>query len=258
MLNSALLRNECVLRGKNDGTSDIMGSGTFRFMFVCFFNMLIGCGPQQIDIAIPGDTGAAAEGEGEGEGEGEASSALDADGDGWTEAQGDCDDGWAGTYPGAPEYWDSVDNDCDGEIDDGCSNATIPNQICDGSDADTDSDTDVDGDGYSEAGGDCDDTSSAIHPGATEACDAVDSDCDGDLDEGCSGTDSGTDGTSGTDDCDEDIDADGDGYNECEDCDDGWRYTYPGAPEYRDGADQDCDGEIDDGCSSSVAWNGAC
>lgn len=37
---------------------------------------------------------------------------------------------------------------------------------------------DADGDGYDE-GSDCDDADSAIHPGAADACDRVDQDCDG-------------------------------------------------------------------------------
>lgn len=40
--------------------------------------------------------------------------------------------------------------------------------------------TDNDGDGYTEEGGDCDDSNVAIHPGATDAPgDGVDSNCDG-------------------------------------------------------------------------------
>ncbi|MBC8424787.1 hypothetical protein H8E07_11750 [bacterium] len=31
----------------------------------------------------------------------------------------DCDDGEATVYPGAPELWDDLDNDCDGVVDDG-------------------------------------------------------------------------------------------------------------------------------------------
>jgi hypothetical protein len=47
---------------------------------------------------------------------------------------------------------------------------------------------DADGDGVDGAscnGADCDDTSAAVHPGATEACDGVDNDCNGRVDEGC-------------------------------------------------------------------------
>jgi hypothetical protein len=50
--------------------------------------------------------------------------------------------------------------------------------------------TDLDADGYYvEKGcgksGDCKDRDPTIHPGATEYCDAVDNDCDGQIDEGC-------------------------------------------------------------------------
>ena len=42
---------------------------------------------------------------------------------------------------------------------------------------------DADGDGYNQAD-DCDPDDPATNPGATEACDGVDNDCDGDVDEG--------------------------------------------------------------------------
>jgi len=42
---------------------------------------------------------------------------TDADGDGAWAEHGDCDDEVATTYPGAPELWDGVDNDCDGAVD---------------------------------------------------------------------------------------------------------------------------------------------
>ena len=43
----------------------------------------------------------------------------DADGDGVTLSDGDCDDNNNMVYPGAPELCDSLDNDCNGFIDDG-------------------------------------------------------------------------------------------------------------------------------------------
>ncbi len=42
------------------------------------------------------------------------------------------------------------------------------------------------------------------------------------------------------------LDADADGFNAVEDCDDGAGYTYPGAPELLDGRDNDCDGAVDE------------
>ncbi|MBN2494321.1 MAG: hypothetical protein JXR96_07020 [Deltaproteobacteria bacterium] len=94
---------------------------------------------------------------------------------------------------------------------------------CDGL---TDEDFDRDDDGWSQCGGDCDDSDAEVRPGAEELCDGIDNDCDGDTDEG--------------------FDADGDGFRTCdEDCDDEDETIFPGAPELCDGKDNDCDGEID-------------
>jgi hypothetical protein len=184
---------------------------------------------------------------------------VDADSDG-VDACLDCDDGAAGTYPGAAEACDSVDTDCDG-LDDG---------------QDLDVGADSDGDGWVDACGDCDGSSGAVYPDAPEVCgDNVDQDCDGvdlpadgdgdsfaslgcggsDCDDAdasvypgapefvCDGTDQACDGYGNEE------DADGDGYALCDaDCDDGDPLTWPGAPELCvDGVDNDCDGDIDEG-----------
>lgn len=53
-----------------------------------------------------------------------ATGTTDADGDG-RPAGIDCDDSDPATYPGAPELCDGVDNDCDGQVDEGLVGGTI-------------------------------------------------------------------------------------------------------------------------------------
>ena len=262
----------------------------------------------------------------------------DNDGDGFTVLAGDCNDNNAAINPDADEVCDSIDNDCDGDIDDadsetptdasswfidsdgdgfaGSSNPTLacsqpantfataadcndsdasvfPNAseiIADGIDQDCDSgDTcyaDADNDGFrtdetvnsadldcadsGEAGSavpntDCDDTSASINPNASEVCDSIDNDCDGDIDGADSSVDTSTGNTyfldsdndlygdaanstwacskpfgyvPNSDDCDDTdynikpLDIDGDGFSTCtNDCDETNVFTYPGAAE---------------------------
>jgi len=192
------------------------------------------------------------------------------------EIGGDCDDADANVNPGAVELCNGVDDDCDGNADDGL---------------------DQDGDGWTPCDGDCDDADPDVNPGGIEKCDGVDNDCDGGVDEEgaaqcddyyldqdldgwgvtgdsqcwceptgdytaeqegdcddadaavnpdaaeeCNGIDDNCDGN-----VDDGFDFDGDGYTVCEgDCDDDNPVAYPGAQEQCDGMDNDCDVDVDE------------
>ena len=124
----------------------------------------------------------------------------DADGDGYgsdadaqetcgtpagrTQSPGDCDDTRSSINIGALEICDDIDNDCDGEVDDGLAGLEWFTDG-DGDGYGTPSDT-VEAcsqpDGYSATADDCDDSVASTHPDATEVCDCADNDCDGDID----------------------------------------------------------------------------
>ncbi len=123
---------------------------------------------------------------------------ADADGDHYSIANGDCHDRNAAVHPGASEVCNGLDDNCDGNVDEGVSSTYY---------------VDADGDGYGDASGpllacsapsgfvtnatDCDDTLASVRPGAPEVCgNAIDENCDG-LAPACSG-DGGTD-AGGTD-----------------------------------------------------------
>ena len=107
---------------------------------------------------------------------------IDDDGDGYTENQGDCDDGNAAVNPGAAEICNLTDDNCDGQNDEGVTSTFY---------------ADTDGDGYGTVSSstqacsppsgyvadntDCDDTSEIAYPGASEICgDGLDQNCSGD------------------------------------------------------------------------------
>ncbi len=196
----------------------------------------------------------------------------DDDGDGLSEADGDCDDGDPDISPDADEVANGVDDDCDGQVDEGtdafdgdgdgvspldgdCDDGNpavfpgappqcdgVPDNDCDG--LPDDDERDRDGDGHDLCGHpsgvpDCDDRDATVHPGAPAICDDVwDNDCDGEPD-------------------DNERDVDGDWVTECAgDCDDRNPAISPHAAERRNGIDDDCDGEVDEGHSNVLG--GAC
>jgi hypothetical protein len=190
---------------------------------------------------------------------------VDADGDGYTTDE-DCDDSDPTVHPGADELCDEVDNDCDGEIDEGSDNIFYGDVDGDGyGDPDTTTAACNAPDGYVDNDLDCDDDDADIHPEADEICNDLDDDCDGLIDD--------EDDSLVLDDAPVWYsDGDGDGYGvdeltaqACEapsgyveesgDCDDENATIYPGADEYCNGRDDDCDGETDeDTVDAETRW----
>ena len=173
----------------------------------------------------------------------------DLDGDGYLEGD-DCDDNDASIYPGAVETCDGVDNNCDGEVDEGVTDTFYIDADGDGF---GDADNTVEGcdapDGAVPNGNDCDDTEAAVFPSNTEVCDGLDNDCNGTIDEDIPS--------------EWYLDADGDGFGDTSqmaetclpedgyvalmgDCDDNDSTIFPNAEEVCDGIDNNCNGVSDE------------
>ena len=206
--------------------------------------------------------------DGDGYGDPAATRTACAEPDGATDNADDCDDRDGDVHPDADELCNGVDDDCDGEEDEDDA-ADAATYYLDG-----------DGDGYGDAGttttgcalpsgyvrnsADCDDTDDAVNPGATEICDAddTDEDCDGladDDDASPSGTttwyrDRDADGYGDSDTTRTRCDLPSGYVSEGEDCDDTDDAVNPGATEVCDSADtdEDCDGLADDDDDDAV------
>ncbi|NOY24345.1 MAG: hypothetical protein GXP62_00585, partial [Oligoflexia bacterium] len=127
-----------------------------------------------------------------------ATTATDADGDGFTEEEGDCDDNNAAISPGLAETCNGIDDNCDGNIDEGFTDTDadgtadcVDVEECDGvdnnGDGNIDEGFDVDGDGVTSCADtpDCDDNDAGRSPLLAEVPgDEIDNDCDLLVDEG--------------------------------------------------------------------------
>ncbi len=128
----------------------------------------------------------------------------------------DCDDDDFFINPLETEVTDGVDNDCDPTTVDGADEPWL-GASCDGADADL-----CEEGTYSCTAGaqTCSDTTGD----EPEVCDGVDNDCNGIVDDT--------------------EDADSDGFNMCDDCNDTNDLVFPGAAEQCDGLDNACDGIV--------------
>ena len=164
---------------------------------------------------------------------------ADGDGDGVVGCEGDCDDAEPAVYPGAEEICDGLDSDCDGALGE--------------------RELDGDADGRTPCTGDCDDSDRTVRVGLDERCNGVDDDCDGLVDEEATDADTWFE------------DGDLDGYGNpgrqrrgCDapaghvadstDCDDTSAFIRPGGTEQCDGADNDCDGVVDEDAADAATW----
>lgn len=209
----------------------------------------------------------------------------------------DCDDTNPAINPTSVEVCDEVDNNCDGNIDEGVQQLLYSDQDGDSFGMGEGSTGCLPGEGETTQGGDCDDTDTGVFPGAVEYCDGLDNNCDGLTDEDssadaslwypdsdgdgwgipdgavescsppigyaanvgdCNDEDPGYNpaatedncGDSNDYNCDGSVayeDQDNDTFAACQECNDASATSYPGATEVCDGEDNNCDGSIDEG-----------
>ena len=167
-----------------------------------------------------------------------------------TEVGGDCDDDDADVHPDATEVCDEVDNDCNGEIDEGVSLTFYADADGDGFGDDSGAMTACEPVvGLIEEGGDCDDSDGDVSPDAWEVCNGVDDNCDGAIDEGVTTTfyrDADSDGFGDPLAAVEACEAPEDHTAEPGDCDDSCDTCHPDGSEVCDGLDNDCDTDVDE------------
>ena len=184
----------------------------------------------------------------------------DIDGDGYSTCNGDCDDTDFNVNPGVTEVCDSKDNNCDGQIDEGM---TITFYSDNDGDSYGDPTSSIEScsapSGYVDDNTDCNDNNFNVNPGATEVCNGVDDDCNGNIDEGLPDYtfyyDSDSDGYGDPNNSIEACSAPMGYTTNNSDCDDNNGGVNPGATEVCDDSiDNDCDSLTD--CADNSDCNG--
>jgi hypothetical protein len=168
----------------------------------------------------------------------------------------DCDDSNAAVSPAGTESCNSLDDNCDGIVDEGVKNVFYKDDDDDGYGSPVSTAACTAPAGYTTKSGDCDDSSATTYPGAGEQCNARDDNCNGLIDDGV-------------------VyqlwfkDADGDGYGSVSlsvtacaqpegyvsnrsDCDDADKTINPAATEVCDSIDNNCDGRTDDSSAADA------
>ena len=178
---------------------------------------------------------------------------ADADADGYLEDE-DCDDSDPSIHPGATEVCDSIDNNCNDEVDEGVSSLFYLDTDNDGfgTEADTIQACDAP-EGYVPNGNDCDDSNAEIFPSAPEICDDVDNDCDTFIDEDLTGVwyaDLDNDGFGDQSTIETTCLAPENYVDNDLDCNDENAEINPNMEEICDEIDNNCDDEIDEGVTS--------
>ncbi len=184
----------------------------------------------------------------------------------------DCNDASFGVNPGAQEICNTIDDDCDGLIDD--ADPSVTGRVLYYTDADADTYGSSSSSGAlfcfqpaqtSTNNTDCNDGAFAVNPGEQEICNGIDDDCDGLIDDADPSITGGTLYYT---------DADNDTYGSSlssgalycvqplhtslnnTDCNDAVFAINPGVTEVcGNGVDDNCNGLIDEGCASNVTLN---
>ncbi|AEI63997.1 regulator of chromosome condensation [Corallococcus macrosporus] len=193
----------------------------------------------------------------DGDGNGNASQSTQAcsQPSGYVANSTDCNDTTSGARPGGTESCDGVDNNCNGSIDEGVGSIWYRDADGDGNgNASQSTQACSQPSGYVANSTDCNDTTSGARPGGTESCDGVDNNCNGSIDEGVGSIwyrDADGDGNGNASQSTQACSQPSGYVANATDCNDASATIRPGAAEVCDGADNNCNGSIDEGVKST-------